>query len=160
MTRRSIVTRVGKFRFERAQAVEFIEEMRIAVPGKEGCWFQTALELRTTQELIGDVAFCPKTGSHGQAYLGFTLARPFWNQGYALEATTAVLDYLFGELKLHRMIADCDTDNSNSIRLLERLGFRREAHHCESYWLGDHWGNEYGYALLDREWAAGKGPKV
>ncbi|HEY6074504.1 MAG TPA: GNAT family protein, partial [Anaerolineales bacterium] len=107
--------------------------------------------------LIGDVGFCPISGSHGQAYLGFTLARQYWNQGYALEATTAVLNYLFGELKLHRVIADCDTENTGSFRLLERLGFRREAHHCESYWLGDHWGDEYVYALLEREWAAEKG---
>jgi len=64
----------------------------------------------------------------------------------------ALIDFIFTELDLHRLVADCDAENVNSYRLLERLGFRREAHHVESYWLGERWGDEYAYALPGREW--------
>lgn len=143
-----------KVPYERSLAEEFVEFQRLADPTREGEWFQTALELKATHTLIGDVGYFPRKGYNGQAYLGYTLARPFWGQGYAREAVSRIIEYLMDELKLHRIVADCDTDNTSSIRLLEWLGFRREAHHVESYWLGDRWGDEYDYALLEREWKA------
>jgi len=133
-------------------ATEFIAEMKEAVPGTEGHWFQSALERKVDGVVIGDVAFFSMRGKPQQAYVGFTLARPYWNQGYASEAMHALIDFIFTELDLHRLVADCDAENVNSYHLLERLGFRREAHHVESYWLGDRWGDEYAYALLGREW--------
>ncbi len=146
--------------YQREMAEEFIRSMQAAEPGREGQWFQAALELKSTHELIGDVGFAPREGSHGQAHLGVTLARPFWNKGYAVEGITAILDFIFDELSLHRVHADCDTENRGSIRLLERLGFRREAHHVKSYWLGDRWGDEYVYAILEHEWKVRAGQSV
>ncbi|MFZ5880031.1 MAG: GNAT family N-acetyltransferase [Chloroflexota bacterium] len=136
----------------REMAAEFIAEMKDAIPGREGYWFQAAIQRRSDYTLLGDVAFCPQRGNPRQAYLGFTLARRFWGQGYAGEAVGAVLGFLFGELDMHRLIAVCDAENANSYRLLERLGFRREAHHVESYPGADGWRDEYVYALLEREW--------
>jgi RimJ/RimL family protein N-acetyltransferase len=133
-------------------ATEFIAEMKAAVPGTEGKWFQSALERKQDGAVLGDVAFFPMRNKPRQAYVGFTLARPYWSQGYASESMRALIDYLFGELSFHRLVAECDADNVNSYRLMERLGFRREAQHVESYWLGDRWGSEFSYALLEREW--------
>ncbi len=39
-----------------------------------------------------------------------------------------------------------------SYKLLERLGFRREAHLVENIWFKGAWGSEFHYALLEREW--------
>jgi RimJ/RimL family protein N-acetyltransferase len=64
-----------------------------------------------------------------------------------------LLDYLFNELNLHRVIAECDVENIASYRLLERLGFRREAHLIENIWFKGAWGSEFHYAILEREWA-------
>ena len=133
-------------------ATEFIAEMKRAIPGEEGHWFQFALERKGDAAMLGDVAFFPMSGKPQHAYVGFTLARPYWNQGYAGEAMRALIEFLFTELNMHRLVADCDAENANSYHLLERLGFRREAHHMESYWLGESWGDEYTYALLGREW--------
>jgi aminoglycoside 6'-N-acetyltransferase len=149
-----------KIPFTRAEGLQFIDEMKSVAPGDEGKWFQTALELKDSHALIGDVGFGLRRGGHGQAYFGFTLARPYWQQGYAGEAATAVLEYLFSELCLHRIMADCDTANRASWRLLERLGFRREGHHRQSFWLGDRWGDEYLYALLAEDWRAKGLPKA
>ena len=87
-----------------------------------------------------------------QAYIGFTLSVIHWRKGYAEEACRRLLDYLFGELNLHRVIAECDVENTASYRLLERLGFRREAHLIENIWFKGSWGSEFHYGLLEREW--------
>lgn len=125
---------------------------KILAPSSGGEWYQPAIELKSTGEVIGDVAFLRKRQDSRQATLGYTLAQAYWHQGYASEAVRAIMDYLFAELDLHRIIADCDSENSASVKLLERLGFRREAHFIESYRLEDCWGDEYQYGLLKREW--------
>jgi len=138
---------------------EFIAKMSKIVPGTPGEWLQLAIVPRDTAKagngiLIGDVAFHITRTNPRLAYLGYTLEKNAWGYGYASEAVSKVLDYLFRILDLHRVVADCDVDNSASIRLLERLGFRREAYYVESFWLENDaaWGSEYLYALLQREW--------
>jgi ribosomal-protein-alanine N-acetyltransferase len=102
--------------------------------------------------LLGDCAFSVMSNDKRQAYIGITLARPFWGKGYAEEASRGLLNYLFVELNLHRVVAECDVENSASIILLSRLGFRREAHLIENIWFKGSWGSEFHYALLEREW--------
>jgi RimJ/RimL family protein N-acetyltransferase len=131
----------------------FIEEMQQVIPGSPGEWYQVAVELKSQEVLIGDVAF-QVFASGRQADIGFTLARRWQGQGYAFEAVEQVLQYLFNTLELHRVQADCDTRNLSSVRLMERLGMRREAHTIESAWYKGEWTDEYWYAILRREWLA------
>lgn len=117
-----------------------------------------ALELlEAPGELIGDFAVGISHDDDRQASIGYTLARAAQGHGYATEAARAVLDRLFrGDVfssqPLHRVIALCDSENRPSQRVLERLGFRREAHFIESAFLKDRWISDYQYALLRREW--------
>jgi len=138
------------YELETAQA--FIDEMKSAQPGTPGKWFQAAIEFKATQTLLGDCAFHIMASDTRQAYIGFTLGVTHWKKGYAEEACRSLLDYLFGELNLHRVIAECDVENTASYRLLERLGFRREAHLIENIWFKGSWGSEFHYGLLEREW--------
>jgi RimJ/RimL family protein N-acetyltransferase len=140
--------------YRREDGIEFITRAASAMPGSPGEWLQLAIECKDSGEMLGDIAFHVPRSNPRQAYLGYTLARSAWGQGYASEAARKLLDYLFRVLNLHRVIADCDVDNAASIRLLERLGFRREAHYIESFWFESEsrWGSEYLYAILQREW--------
>lgn len=58
--------------------------------------------------------------------LGYALLPEHWSRGYAREAAEAVLRHASGELGLARILAITDPENPGSIRLLQRLGFRRE----------------------------------
>jgi [ribosomal protein S5]-alanine N-acetyltransferase len=68
-----------------------------------------------------------------RAEIGFALARAAWGQGLMPDALTAVINHAFNDLRLHRIEADVDPRNSASLRLLERLGFRREGYLRERY---------------------------
>ena len=63
-----------------------------------------------------------------------------------------IVDFLFGTLNKHRVIASIDPRNSASIRLIERLGFRKEAHFKKSYYLHEEWVDDIIYAKLKTEW--------
>ena len=89
-----------------------------------------------------------------QAELGYSLDRAFQGYGYATKAVTALLNFGFTNLKLHRIVARTDVRNRGSIRLLERISFRREGHLLENFYDKREWTSEYLYALLAREWRA------
>lgn len=137
--------------YARESALEFLTEMKDKQP-TPGEWLQLSIELRSTGETIGDLAFHLMKSDPRQAYLGYSLSRAHWGQGYASEAVRALLGYLFRERDLHRIVAECDVDNTASQKLLERLGFRREAHLVENVFFKGQYGSEYHYAILQREW--------
>jgi len=58
--------------------------------------------------------------------IAWTLARPSWGRGFALEAARAALAHAFGHLGWTRAISLIDPENHRSIRLAERLGERLE----------------------------------
>lgn len=117
-----------------------------------GTWFQIALEQRDSGELIGDLAVHTMEADPRQIEIGFTLAQEHQGKGYASEALSALINSLFRELGKHRVTAICDAKNASAVRLLERLGFRREGHFIQNIWFKGAWGDEYLYAILNSEW--------
>lgn len=136
--------------YSEEQAAKVIEEQTNLEPGVPGKWFTFAAELKDEGLLIGHVAL--KMQDHQQAEIGFTFARAYQGKGLAFEATSQVLDYLFTELGLHRVIAIADCENERSVALLERLGMRQEGHFIQNIWFKGKWGDEYLYAILKEEW--------
>jgi RimJ/RimL family protein N-acetyltransferase len=57
---------------------------------------------------------------------GWRLARPFWDQGYALDAARRSLQFAFEELELSEVVAFTVPGNVRSWGLMERLGMRRD----------------------------------
>ncbi|GAP12546.1 acetyltransferase [Longilinea arvoryzae] len=143
--------------FTELQAVEFIRAMRRVQAGAPGKWLQLAIQVKSSGELAGDCAFKVEAEDPHQAEMGLTIARKFQRQGYGFEATVRLLDYLFFELKMHRVRAGCDELNLVSCHLLEKIGLRREAHLIENLWFKGRWSSEYWFGILDREWAARRG---
>ena len=140
--------------YTREMAEEFIREMKTRQPGKLGQWFQWAIELRASGEMLGDCAFYLLERDASQAEIGVTLSRAHQGQGYAQEAIQRLLEYLFDDLGLHRVCANCDPENLPAWQILERMGFRREAYFVESLWFKGRYASEYWYAMLSLEWLA------
>jgi RimJ/RimL family protein N-acetyltransferase len=132
----------------------FLDRQMKLHPDVPGTWFQMAIERVGAGALIGDLGLHTLADRPGQAEIGFTLAREHQGQGYATEAVNCLLDYVFGKLGNHRVIAVTDARNVPAARLLERVGMRREGHFIENVWFKGGWGDEYQYAMLEREWRA------
>jgi RimJ/RimL family protein N-acetyltransferase len=87
-----------------------------------GMW---ALEDRASGRLAGRAGLHYPDG-WPEPEIGWALARPFWGQGLAFEASRAALGHAFGTLGWTRAISLIDAANQRSIRLAERLGERFE----------------------------------
>lgn len=113
-------------------------------------WYQLVIVVKEFETLIGDV------GIHFideyQCEIGCTLSKAYHGKGFATEALKAVFDYLFIQLKKHRIMVSIDPRNLDSIRLINRLGFRKEAHFIESMLIHGEWTDDVIYAKLRSEW--------
>ncbi len=58
--------------------------------------------------------------------LGFAFLSRFWSKGYALESAAAVLSHAREVLGLHRIVAITAPNNTQSIALLHKTGFKFE----------------------------------
>jgi RimJ/RimL family protein N-acetyltransferase len=134
------------------QAAGFIERQQAVTFDTPGSWFQFAIRLRDGGELIGDL------GLHFVAAdtveFGVTLSPAQQGRGLAAEAVRAALALVFDTLGRHRAYASVDPRNLACVKLLERLGMRKEAHFRESWRDGDAWADDAIYAMLAREWGA------
>jgi ribosomal-protein-alanine N-acetyltransferase len=63
---------------------------------------------------------------HRRAELGYWIGVPHWGKGYATEAASAMMNYGFESLGLHRIFASHSTNNPASGRVLRKIGMRQE----------------------------------
>ncbi|MEM9053279.1 MAG: GNAT family protein [Bacteroidota bacterium] len=116
-------------------------------------WFQLVLSESSAGAIIGDIGVHFIDSGGFQCELGCTLGKDYQGKGYATEAMNAVIAYLFGTLRKHRIIGSVDPRNLPSIHLLERLRFRKEAHFKESILIDGEWVDDIVYAMLRSDWA-------
>ncbi|WP_310717859.1 GNAT family N-acetyltransferase [Streptomyces lydicus] len=124
---------------------------------ESGDLLQLAVVVRETGTLVGDVTFVLTSREHRQGGIGYVFDPAHAGRGYATEASRALLELAFEQLRLHRVQAELDGRNTASARLLERLGMRREGHLRENEFLDGEWADEVIYAMLAREWHAQQG---
>ncbi|WP_409250878.1 GNAT family N-acetyltransferase [Bacillus sp. SCS-153A] len=90
---------------------------------------------------------------HNQAgEIGYVLNPKCWGNGFAVEAAKLVVGFGFQELNLHRIYATCNPENAGSIRVLEKLGLKKEGtmrHHLK---MKDGWRDSHLYSILENEW--------
>ena len=135
--------------FTYSDALSLFQKTNYANFGVPGCWYQLAIADATNYHLLGDLAV--HFIDSEQVEIGFTIAPEYQHQQLAKEAVTALLDYLFNSLNRHRVVATTDTRNMACCRLLEGLGFRREAHFRQNIFFKGAWSDEYQYAMLKNE---------
>jgi RimJ/RimL family protein N-acetyltransferase len=83
-------------------------------------WMIESLESRA---LIGSLAARP--GLHG-VNLGYLLARPFWGQGFMVEALEPVVSWWLDQERVFRVWATTDVENHASQSVLRKAGFQLE----------------------------------
>ena len=79
--------------------------------------------LKGTDKVIGSVGYW--VDDDGDYSIDFDFNPKYGKKGYAFEAASKLLDYLFNEVKIPKIFGDCDVRNENSYKLMERLGFER-----------------------------------
>lgn len=101
------------------------ERFLIEITSSDSC-MENAIVERETNRVIGIMSFAHIDLEHRHAEIGYWLTKEAWGRGYASEAANLLIRYGFKELSLERIYAHVDSNNKNSIKVLENLGFIRE----------------------------------
>ena len=86
------------------------------------------------------------------AYLGYFALVPHQGKGYMSEGLRLALDRAFGPHGLQRVEANVQPNNEASLRMVRRLGFRREDPSLRYLRVGGVWRDHERWALTREEW--------
>ena len=114
-------------------------QLAIVLPGKE-------------DKVIGNCGVRVQNIGDHEGDMGYELAPWHWGKGYATEAASAMLNFGFEELGLHRISAHCIAENTASAHVLEKIGMMLEGRLREKEWMKGRWWDTLLFAVLRDEW--------
>ena len=129
-----------------------LEEARENLEWRIGTDEMIAVELN--HKMIGNIYMGKREFDARE--IGYVFHRDYWGHGYAAESCKALIQQAFSD-GIHRIYAECDPSNERSWKLLEALGFQREAHFRRNvyFWKDETgepiWKDTYVYAVLNPE---------
>ena len=110
-----------------------------------------AIRDRQTRELLGVVGLDSCVHLHRSCELGYWLKREATGKGIMTEAARACVDFAFGRMSVHRIRCAAATDNSASLRVIARLGFRFEGIARQAELVGARWLDHAIFARLSSD---------
>ncbi|KKC33565.1 GNAT family N-acetyltransferase [Devosia psychrophila] len=111
-----------------------------------------AMVCKGEKVLVGHVSLHWSDATAGQGEVRFCINPAYAGQGFTREALSALYDLAFDHFHIHRVFARCDGRNHHSIKLMQQMGMRLEAHYREHALFQGEWDEELHFAILDREW--------
>jgi [ribosomal protein S5]-alanine N-acetyltransferase len=110
----------------RQEAEEEIRKIQTKY-AKDGCSFWLAVEKSSGQPIGQAGILIQSLNGKEEAELAYKTHRPYWRQGYALEASRACLRYAFDVLRRERVISRIRPENTPSVKLASKLGLKPES---------------------------------
>lgn len=112
--------------------------------------FTFGIRIKRTNEFVGGIGLnINQRFNRGE--LGYWIAEPFWNRGFATEATSAVLEFGFNTLGLNKIFAMYLLDNTASGKVMIKNGMIKEGELKDHNKKGDEYRSLVQYRLTKAE---------
>lgn len=134
------------------ETLNFVDSAMGGARQKPRRLYELAVILKGEAKLIGACGLRLFVNDAEQADIGYCYNKNYWRKGYGTEACRALVDFAFGKLDLHRVIATCDADNIGSACVLAKSGMRKEAHFRSDKKVKGRWRDTFLFAILKDEW--------
>ena len=104
-----------------------------------------------SNSFIGYFGFFRIIPEHCRAEIGYALKREYWGKGYMYETINRMVKFGFENMKLHSIEANVNPENENSKKVLEKVGFKKEAYFRENYLFNNKFLDSIIYSLLEKD---------
>jgi [ribosomal protein S5]-alanine N-acetyltransferase len=111
--------------------------------------YEFGVILIDTNKLIGGCGIYIKEQN---AEIGYCFNSEYWGNGYASEASNAILKLAFENFKVHRVFATCRPGNIGSAKVLRKIGMKKEGHLREHIWSKGKYHDSYLFSILADEY--------
>lgn len=107
---------------------------------------------QTSDQLLGGITLGGvRRGVSQTGTLGYWMGAPHAGKGRMTRAVSAIVDFAFSNLRLHRVEAACIPENAPSIAVLERNGFKREGYARGYLKINGAWRDHVLFGLLESD---------
>ncbi len=132
-----------------ADAEGYIDNVDASINNNDGImWAITFTQF--PGKLIGYIGYWRIVKEHYRAEVGYMLHPDYWRQGIMKEALIRLSNYAFNDMRLHSVEANINPRNTASARLLESVGFVKEAYFREDYYFNGAFQDTIIYSLLQK----------
>ncbi len=126
-----------------------------------GSGFAMGIFMPDERRLIGEVSLSSiQRGPFQSGFVGYWIDEACAGNGYAPEATAAILAFAFEQIGLHRVEVAIVPRNRPSRRVAEKLGLRNEGVAVSYLEIDGRWEDHVRYAITVEEWLARRGQYV
>ncbi len=105
-----------------------------------------------SDKAIGELVFRVDDKNTKRVEIGYRLSPGYAGKGIVSEAIYTLIEYLFEQFDIHKLVARCDPRNVASYKIMEKMGMQKEAHFKSHYLNGDEMTDQLDYAILREEW--------
>ncbi len=84
------------------------------------------------------------------AEIGYWIAKDYWSQGIATQAINEITSLVFNTTDIVRLFASIFSQNTASMRVLDKCGFELEAVHNKAIYKNDEFYNNHVFSLLKK----------
>jgi len=106
---------------------------------------------KDSNAFIGYIGFIRIFSEHCRGEIGYALKPEYWGKGYMYETIYKIVKFGFHEMKLHSIEANVNPMNERSKKVLERVGFKKEAYFRENYLFNGNFLDSVIYSLLEKD---------
>ncbi|MBD3247898.1 GNAT family N-acetyltransferase [Candidatus Falkowbacteria bacterium] len=137
--------------YTKKDALEFIP---IAQKGlREQTDYELGIAMKDEDSIIGMIALKHIDRENKlSAEIGYWLGVKYWRQGITSEAAGLMLDFAFYDLNLNKVFAKVMEPNQASVKLLQKLGFKKEGFLRKHEKRNGVWMNVIYLGLLKKEY--------
>ena len=105
--------------------------------------------LKNTNEFIGAAGMHLSADKFKLGEIYYKLLPSYWGKGYATEIAKSLVKFGFEKMHLHKVEAGVQTENIQSIRVLEKAGMTREGLRRKILPIRGEWKDNYHYAIVE-----------
>jgi len=145
------------YRFEPGEPITLEKAKELAIKRSHNNDFW-AVVLKSTEKLIGQLYFVQIEPREFLTWeLGYVFNPVFHNQGFASEASDALIRYGFEHFGIHRVMAHCNPENVASWKVLEKVGMKKEGFFRKNIFFRSDpdgfplWTDTFEYAILKED---------
>lgn len=100
---------------------------------------------------IVDYEVIKKNDNGGIVEIGYFIKPNYWGCGYATEMGKAIIEFLFKNYNIHKIIASCNANNHSSEHIMKKIGMEFEGRFKKTRYKNGKWEDEIEYGLLREE---------
>lgn len=134
------------------ETLKLVKQLCLPWKFTQGLWNGLVICLQGDDKVVGEIVFNVEDWTHQRVEIGYRIDESVAGKGVCTAAATLLIDYLFKEVGVFKIVAKCDPRNIASFRVMEKLGFTREAFFKDHYLIGDEWTDQLDYGLLSHHW--------